>query len=113
VRGSAAGRALWLIGGRPAWLSPKGPFSSSIMVAMPLPLVDAARYRRAITEAAALRDHRLNSSDKRIWWSVVHDLLEKHCARPGEAVCQSCGDTWPCDTVRGAVGDIDAGPAGY
>ena len=75
--------------------------------------VSADDYRWALSESASLRDHRLNSRDKTVWWSVVHEMLVKHHERPGEAVCADCGEVWPCGVVKGAIADIRNGPFGY
>ena len=68
-------------------------------------------YAEALAEAASLRDDRLNSRDKTIWWSTLHQMLTAHT--PDGAACSECGNAWPCGTVSGAIRDIRSGALGY
>lgn len=74
-------------------------------------LITSDVYQRAIAQAAHLRDHRLNSSDKTIWWATTHRMLTTHA--PAEGACDACGKQWPCDTVEAAVADLRSGNLGY
>lgn len=59
--------------------------------------ITISTYYWALAEAAALRDHRLNSVDKTVWWRVTHQLLTRHSPtsdRPD--VCTGCDEAWPC-----------------
>lgn len=75
--------------------------------------VSEADYRSALRETAVLRDHRLNSLDKTVWWRVAHDTLVEHHARPGETVCAECDEAWPCMSVKAVVADVRSGNLGY
>lgn len=75
--------------------------------------VSASDYRWAVAKSEAESKHRLNNSQKRTWWSVVHQMLLKHHARPGEANCAECDASWPCGTVQGALQDLRSGALGY
>lgn len=81
------------------------------MVLMTDDLITPDVYRWAIAKAASLRDHRLNSSDKTVWWATTHRMLTTHA--PAEETCGECGEAWPCGTVEAAVADLRSGTLGY